>query len=396
SYLLPLSRGRTQTNTTLSQRVVMGTTNKKAYIVAITVQLIYTGLAVTSKAAFDGGMSTFVFVFYRQAIGALVLLPLALLLHRINMWAMPPFMLLLKLFSCALAGNTLSLNLFNVGLKLTSATVGSATGNTLPVITFCLALLLRMETVKLKSTSGIAKITGAALCLTGVLVIAFYTGPAISPVNHHRAFAAHVALDGSHAIHSKAIWIVGTFLMVLSSMAWCISIVWQKSDESNITSRQRCSRSARTECWWPRHCVFSAVQSFIIALVAERDLSRRRLHPDVSLLAIIYAGIVVTGVPYYLQAWCVEMKGTVFFAVWTPLYFVLTIFCSSFFLGEIVHLGSVVGGILLIGSLYSVLWGKSMESKLAPHNEVDMMVREQDQQMHNKSDEYETGEVTSV
>jgi drug/metabolite transporter (DMT)-like permease len=48
---------------------------------------------------------------------------------------------------------------------------------------------------------------------------------------------------------------------------------------------------------------------------------------------------VVTGVGYYLQAWCVEIRGPVFLAVWTPLSFVLTIFCSSFFLGEIVHLG---------------------------------------------------------
>jgi hypothetical protein len=50
-------------------------------------------------------------------------------------------------------------------------------------------------------------------------------------------------------------------------------------------------------------------------------------------------GFVVTGVSYYLQAWCADMKGPVFLAVWTPLCFVFTIFCSSFFLGEIVHLG---------------------------------------------------------
>jgi hypothetical protein len=48
---------------------------------------------------------------------------------------------------------------------------------------------------------------------------------------------------------------------------------------------------------------------------------------------------VVTGVTYYLQTWCVEMKGPVFLAVWNPLCFVFTIFCSSFFLGEIVNLG---------------------------------------------------------
>jgi len=33
------------------------------------------------------------------------------------------------------------------------------------------------------------------------------------------------------------------------------------------------------------------------------------------------------------------------------------IFCSLFFLGETDHLGSIVGGILLVGSLYTMLWG---------------------------------------
>jgi hypothetical protein len=49
-------------------------------------------------------------------------------------------------------------------------------------------------------------------------------------------------------------------------------------------------------------------------------------------------GFVVMGVGYYLQAWCVEMKGPVFLAARTPFCFIFTIFCSSF-LGEIVHLG---------------------------------------------------------
>lgn len=36
-------------------------------------------------------------------------------------------------------------------------------------------------------------------------------------------------------------------------------------------------------------CVFSMVQSFAVAMVAERDFSRWKLHFDVSLLAIFYA-----------------------------------------------------------------------------------------------------------
>jgi len=36
-------------------------------------------------------------------------------------------------------------------------------------------------------------------------------------------------------------------------------------------------------------CVFSTVQSFVVAVAAERNFSRWQLQPDISLLAIVYA-----------------------------------------------------------------------------------------------------------
>jgi hypothetical protein len=113
-------------------------------------------------------------------------------------------------------------------------------------------------------------------------------------------------------------------------------------------------------------------------------------------------GIVGTGACYYLQTWCVGMEGPVFLAMWNPLSLLLTVLCSSL-LGETVHLGrqgrphsficflfemgiffinfkivtsactnylffflsSILGGILLVGGLYCVLWGKNKEETLA-------------------------------
>jgi hypothetical protein len=83
----------------------------------------------------------------------------------------------------------------------------------------------RMEVVNLRTSSGVAKVTGAALCLAGVLVMAFYTGPGLSPVNNHHAFAAHA--PGSGGGTSKAAWIAGTFLMVINNMAYSLTAVWQ-------------------------------------------------------------------------------------------------------------------------------------------------------------------------
>ena len=77
-----------------------------------------------------------------------------------------------------------------------------------------------MEVVKLRSISGITKVTGAALCLAGALVIALYTGPSVSPVNHHRAFgpSAHAAAANGLKAPSRGAWIIGTFLMLLSNV----------------------------------------------------------------------------------------------------------------------------------------------------------------------------------
>lgn len=54
---------------------------KKPYLAVILVQAIYAGMFLVSKAAFNGGMNNFVFVFYRQAAATLFLVPLALFLE---------------------------------------------------------------------------------------------------------------------------------------------------------------------------------------------------------------------------------------------------------------------------------------------------------------------------
>ncbi|AQK79508.1 nodulin-like protein [Zea mays] len=348
----------------------MDTTSKKAYGVAVVIQLIYTGMYVVSKAAFDHGMSTYVFIFYRQAAATALLLPIAIVLERKNA---PPmsFRLFLKLFFYALLGNTLSMNLYNISLKYTSATVASATSNSVPVVTFFLAVLLRLEVVRLRSPSGMAKAAGVALCLAGVLTIALYTGPSMSPVNHHRAFAAHQQHPHPHADGGgggKGTWIKGTFLMLLSNTTWSLWIVLQASLLKEYPNKLLSTLV---------QCALSTAQSFLLAVAVERDPAAWKLQLDVGLLAVAYSGLVVTGVSFYLQAWCIEKRGPVFLAMSNPLGLLLTIFCSSFFLGEIVRLGSLLGSGLLVGGLYSVLWGKSKDHLHQEHQDDEEKQQQQ-------------------
>ncbi|XP_007048221.2 PREDICTED: WAT1-related protein At5g64700-like [Theobroma cacao] len=331
---------------------------RKPYLAAILVQSIYAGMFLLSKAAFDGGMNNFVFVFYRQAAATVFLIPLALLFE----WKTAPplsFMTFCKIFMLSLCGITLSLDIYGVALIYTSATLAAATTNCLPVITFFLAVLLRMEVLRLKTTPGIAKIVGILICLAGALTLAFYKGPHMKLFCLHHLFEHHHSQNLQRRTSSGDTWIKGCFLMLISNSFWGLWLVLQGRVLKSYPSKL---------LFTALQCFLSTIQSFAIAIALERDPYEWRLGWNVRLLAVAYCGIVVTGVTFYLQAWVIEKKGPVFLAMSTPLNLMFTIFCSAFLLCEIINLGSVLGGLLLIGGLYSVLWGKTREQRMLDEN----------------------------
>ncbi|RWW34592.1 hypothetical protein GW17_00000638 [Ensete ventricosum] len=151
---------------------------QKPYLAAVLVQLMYTGFYVMSKAAFDKGVSTFVFIFYRQAAASVLLVPVAVIFERYtHRRRSPPLKLVtaLKLFLHALIGSV-----------------------------------------------------GVTLCLVGVAAIAFYRGPRIHPLHLHGHFA-HSASQRDHAPANtpKATWIEGTFFVIGANLTWSLWLVYQ-------------------------------------------------------------------------------------------------------------------------------------------------------------------------
>ena len=55
--------------------------NGKVYATIVLIRLIYAGMHIFTKAAFEEGMSTTVFVFYRHAVAAIFLAPFAFFLE---------------------------------------------------------------------------------------------------------------------------------------------------------------------------------------------------------------------------------------------------------------------------------------------------------------------------
>ncbi|KAJ4827762.1 hypothetical protein Tsubulata_020862 [Turnera subulata] len=289
---------------------------KKPYLAAILVQCIYGVMFLLSKAAFTGGMNYFVFFFYRQAAATLFLVPLAFYFEWKNR---PPlsFVTFCKSFMLSLIGITSSFSLFGVGIVYTSASMAAAITNSLPVITFFLALLLGTEVLKLRSCSGIVKLIGVLLCMGGVATLALYTGPHFKLLCFHHLLGSHNNQE-THApvpVPSGKTWIKGCFLLFGSNTLWGLWLVLQARVLKSYPSKL---------LFTTLQCFQSTTQLFVIAIAVERDPQQWKLGWDVRLLAVAY---------------CVRKA----------LYFV--IFC-------------LLGAILLVGGLYSVLWGKGKEERM--------------------------------
>ncbi|KAL5198088.1 hypothetical protein ABZP36_001600 [Zizania latifolia] len=330
----------------------MGSGGTKDYAAVVLIRIMYSGMHVMSKVALDQGMNPLVFLFYRHTTAAIVLIPATFILERRK--AKPVTLKIAwKMFIHALYGVTACGDLFNLGLNYASATSSSALYNVQPVVTFILAVAFGMESMKLRKFHGNVKAAGILLCIAGVTVLAFYEGPMFRSFNHHHLFQQGGSTTPAGDTHSKKQWVFGIFLMTLSNILaglWTVlqgPLIEDTSKLMNTTLQISCA----------------SVQAFVVAVAAERDYSKWKLGWNVGLAAIIYSGVVVTALSYYMQMWTIAKRGPVFLAMSMPLTFVFTIIISSFILGDSVSLGSVFAGVLLIGGLYNVLWGKSMEEQ---------------------------------
>ncbi|CAN6210767.1 unnamed protein product, partial [Urochloa humidicola] len=70
-----------------------------------------------------------------------------------------------------------------------------------------------------------------------------------------------------------------------------------------------------------------------------------------------------SGVVFYLQSWCISMRGPLYSAMFTPLCTVLTTALSAIVLHEELHIGSLLGAVAVVAGLYVVLWGKAEDAR---------------------------------
>ncbi|KAL3022693.1 hypothetical protein AAZX31_04G027400 [Glycine max] len=325
----------------------------------LALQFGYAGFHVVSRAALNMGISKLVFPVYRNIIAFLLLLPFAYFLEKKERPAIT-LNFLLQFFLLALVGITANQGFYLLGLDNTSPTFASAIQNSVPAITFLMAVILRIEQVRLNRKDGIAKVAGTIFCVAGATVITLYKGPTIyspsPPLQSESSVVVEFGTLSSLGDAKGKNWTLGCLYLIGHCLSWSAWLVLQAPVLKKYPARL--SVTSYT-------CFFGLIQFLVIALIVERDAQAWIFQSGGEVFTILYAGVVASGIAFAVQIWCIDRGGPVFVAVYQPVQTLVVAIMASLALGEEFYLGGIIGAVLIVVGLYFVLWGKSEERKFA-------------------------------
>ncbi|XP_039134749.1 LOW QUALITY PROTEIN: WAT1-related protein At3g30340-like [Dioscorea cayenensis subsp. rotundata] len=307
------------------------------------------------KKVIDEGMNKLVLITFRQLIATLVLTPIAYFSERKSRPKMTT-QIFVYLFFSALFGASLTQYLFFLGMEYTSATFACAFLNTTPALTFLIAVGFRLETLNLKSKTGIAKMLGTFMCVTGAMLMTFYKGTTLNktshipvPVHHHQPTTIHE--------HSSEKWMLGSMALIAGSISWSSWFVVQTRLGHKYPALYSCTAII---------FFISFLQAATLSIVTERHFSIWALTNKYEIFVVLFAGLIGSGFGFLAMSWCVQKRGPVFTTAFSPLIQIIVAGVDFCVLHGPLYLGSVLGSGLVIVGLYFLLWGKSNEAQCPP------------------------------
>ncbi|KAL6345969.1 hypothetical protein AAG906_025249 [Vitis piasezkii] len=110
-------------------------------------------------------------------------------------------------------------------------------------------------------------------------------------------------------------------------------------------------------------CAAATVQAIVYATCMEGNWSTWKLGWNIRLLTVAYTGFLASGFMVTLITWCIRKRGPLFVSIFNPLMLVFVAILGSLILDEKLHLGSIIGGVLIVIGLYAMLWAKGVEMK---------------------------------
>nr|GMD57427.1 WAT1-related protein At2g39510-like [Ipomoea batatas] len=326
-----------------NERVVVKWLNDaKPYLGVLFLQLSNVGSAIISKVALNQGMNPFTFSVYRNVIAAAFFIPFAMLFER----------------------PVLTLNLYYLGMRYSTATFTVTMINLVPAVTFLLAWIFRLENVKIKRLHSQAKIIGTTSTIGGAMIMTLVKGPTIVlPWTKHSN--GIVSYSTQHVVNQHNDPIKAALLLTASCCCAATFAIIQA-----ITLKSYPAGLSLTAMI----CMAGALQGTIFTIILERgNASIWSLHWDITLLTYVYHGLVRSGAVYYISGVIMKEKGPVFVTAFNPLCMVIVAIIGSFVLSEKLYLGRVLGAVVIFVGLYLVIWGKSKDQTLPNNDQNDAL-----------------------
>ncbi|OIW20317.1 hypothetical protein TanjilG_08291 [Lupinus angustifolius] len=356
----------------------------KPFIAVIFLQLGFAGVDVLFKAAMNKGMSNYVLVVYRHTIAFIVITPFAFILDK-KVRPKMTMSIFMKIVALSLLEPVIDQNLYFLGMKYTTATFAVAMTNIIPAITFFMAYILRIEKIKIKSIRSQAKVVGTLVTVSGAMVMTLMKGASLGSLGTH--------VDNNHNQQHNSVTdiqhtIKGTIMIITGCFSWSCFVIIQ-----SITLDTYPAELSLTSLI----CLLGSIEGAVVAMIMERgNSSVWFVKWDIKLVAIIYSGIVGSGLAYYVQGVAMQTKGPVFVTAFSPLCMIIVAIMSSIILAEQLFLGRVIGAIIIVLGLYLVVWGKSKDHNTRPIAKDPILVDKQNAEEGNARMEHCNDEVITI
>ncbi|XP_062010071.1 WAT1-related protein At5g40230-like isoform X2 [Rosa rugosa] len=199
--------------------------------------------------------------------------------------------------------------------------------------------LTRMERLSFRSSSSLAKVMGTLVSISGAMVVVLYKGPTILSTTAEKN------------------WVTGGLLVAVGFLMFSTWSILQKHIMKTTCTDELVLAFLNNLC--------GTIISAPVCFLEEKELGAWIVRPGIPLLAILYSGAFGSSLNILVHMWGVNVKGPVYVSSFKPLSIAIAAASGVIFLGDDLHLGIVVGAVMLSIGLFAVLWGKAKEEEMS-------------------------------
>ncbi|XP_042499430.1 WAT1-related protein At5g64700-like [Macadamia integrifolia] len=314
----------------------------KPYLVLTLNELCLAVFMILIQFILSKGVNALAIVVYEHIVATVVISVLAFFLERQKR---PPLSVKILCYTFLLGFlQTLCQLLLTMALQFIGSSYESIGLNSKTAVIFVLAVAFGQEKFQFWSSNGQAKIWGVTSSTAGVLVTVLWTGPTILKSTKFPSFQ----VDSDEGYVGGIMIIFG----VLASCFWNILM-------GHVTRVYPADLSLTAMMTF-----FGTIQIAIVtAIVIPRSSWELQWDGGLVLVVILFGGIGIIGLSFYVMTWSIHKRGPVFTSAFTPLLIVFSFLLETIVLGDSAHLGSIVGAFLVVVGLYLILWAKADDMK---------------------------------